>query len=261
MSGNIAAAGGHARHRSARLLDRAKTLAEQVRQPYIDGWVSVCEGIRAGLLGEWDQAHRCCEQAEQLFENQCSRELGGELSVSRFWLLWSCTWLGRLAELQRRWPVLMRQAEERGDLFDQANLGSHLLAIVRLCQDRPELATHEFQETAGKWTPAGFHIQHHLRLLGEAAVLLYEGEVQTAYELVQCALPHYRRVLLWQCQLVRADVKYLMVRLLSAQARKTSNTHTSLQSTTRWVRSLERERCHGRQHWPVFNEADCCDER
>ncbi len=241
MSGNIAAAGGNARKRSARLLDRAKTLAEQVRLPYIDGWVSVCEGIRAGLLGEWDQTHRCCEKAEQLFENQCSRELGGELSVSRFWLLWSCERLGQLAELQRRWPVLMRQAEERGDFFDQANLGSHLLATVRLCQDRPDLAANELRERARKWTPTGFHIQHHLRLLGDAAVRLYEGEADAAYELVRGALPQYRRTLLWKCQLVRVDVQYLKARLLLACSERNAHSHAMIREAEHIARALEKE--------------------
>ncbi|MHB0960538.1 MAG: serine/threonine-protein kinase [Pirellulaceae bacterium] len=240
MSGIIATAGGHARLRSARLLDRAKELAEQVRQPHVDGWVSVCEGIRAGLLGEWDQTYGCCVNAEQAFQG--SREVGGELSVARFWLLLACFGLGRLAELLRRWPVLMRQAEERGDLFDQATLGSYLLAIVRLCQDQPERAGHELQETTKKWTPAGFHVQHHLRLLGEAAVLLFEEKCEAAYELVQRTLPQYKKARLWNCQLVRADVQYLRAGLLIARSQKDPSSRKLIREAIRIARSLEREK-------------------
>ncbi|MHB0960540.1 MAG: serine/threonine-protein kinase [Pirellulaceae bacterium] len=243
MSGNIAAAGGtRSRRRSARLIDRAKAVAAQVRQPYIDGWVSVCEGIRAALLGEWAQTHDSCGKAEQLFESQCSRELGGELAVARFWLLWSCVSLGELAELQSRWPALMRQAEERGDLFVQATCGSQLLAIVRLCQGQPGLASHELHETAQKWTPVGFHIQHHLRMLGEAMVLLYEGECEIAYELLQRTLPHYKKALLWNCQLVRADVQYLRARLLIARSQKDPSSRKLIREALRIARSLEREK-------------------
>ena len=218
MSGSLAAVGRKVRRRSAALMTQARAIADEVNEPYTHGWVTICEGVRYGLLGEWQRAYDCQRSAESFFDTHCPNRWGGELSTVHFWSLWSCFWLGRLGELQARWPTLMREARERGDSYQKAILGSHLLAVVRMCQERLDGVFEEMHAAVQDWTRSEFHVQHHLKLLGDTAVMIYQGDSAAACDLVHDAVPRYKRSVLWQCQLVRADVKYLMVRLLSAQA-------------------------------------------
>ncbi len=68
------------------------------------------------MQGQWKPAQTALDQAEQLFRNHCTGVTWERDTVHNF-VLWALMQLGELAELKRRWTVLYRESQERGDLY------------------------------------------------------------------------------------------------------------------------------------------------
>jgi hypothetical protein len=49
--------------------------------------------------------------------------------------------MGEVAELSRRWAALLKEAQERGDLYAETNFSTYIMAIVRLGADDPGAPT------------------------------------------------------------------------------------------------------------------------
>src|SRR5207244_4353017 len=88
----------------------------------------------------------------------------------------SLAFLGRLAELTRRRPVLVREAEERGDRYGATNLRlghEHLDWMVR---DQVDEGRRDAAAAIEGWSQEGFHIPHFYELLASGQFDLYAGE-------------------------------------------------------------------------------------
>ena len=95
--------------------------------------------------------------------------------------LWSLQFRGELAELGRRWPVVLKEALERGDRHMVTNLSTFLMSTLRLAADDPELAEATLRQALGQWTQQGFHIQHNEWFGAEVQIRLYRGDGKDAW--------------------------------------------------------------------------------
>ena len=224
--------------RSLQLIETAKNLAATLENSHVRNHITICEGIRSGLLGEWESSLLHCQQAEQGF---VSNEVS-ELTTVRFWHMLALIWLGKMAELQRRCPPLVRSAQERGDLYELVNLGTYAISIVKLAQDRPREAWDDVNAVMNNWTRDGFHIQHHLEVIAKASILLYEGNHRDAGVDLRNSWPLHKRSFLWGAHLVRANLQHLRARIALGAARNDVNRRMHIREARRALRALEKER-------------------
>src|SRR5205085_1114298 len=113
------------------------------------------------------------------FRDRCTGVVW-ELDTAQTISMWSLTYMGELGELSRRWPVLTAEARERGDRCAVANLSTHILAALRLGEDRPDAASEELEQVMSGWSRRGFFVQHHHALLARAMIALYRGDGEGA---------------------------------------------------------------------------------
>ena len=67
------------------------------------------------LEGDWTGAHTHCDRAGDIFRDRCTG-VHWERNTANAFGLWALSHLGEFAELGRRWPRLLAEARDRGDL-------------------------------------------------------------------------------------------------------------------------------------------------
>jgi hypothetical protein len=212
------ATGGHAvRRRTARMLGVAEGLALKVGSPYARGIVSLSRGLAAHLEGRWPAATEALDEAERIFCDHCIG-VAWEVDTARTWSLWGLAYMGRLAELARRLPPLLDEAHQRGDRYALANLCTYVSAMVLLAADDPEEAERRSELAMRQWSHQGFHVQHHIAVLGEVYTRLYRGEPLAAWNRIASLWPSYRSSLLMRVRQVWIDMRQLRARAALAAA-------------------------------------------
>jgi hypothetical protein len=241
-----ASTGGSKPKPRARLLEMAEGLAHRVDDPYALAMVTLARGVAAYLEGRWHDARESCDEAETIFRDRCT-SVAWELDTANAFALWALSHLGQVAELSRRWPILLTQARDRGDLYAAMNLGSYLMSVVRLAADDPITARADLRATMNQWSRQGYHVQHNDALWAGVQIELYCGAGQSAWNLIRQSWPALQRSLLLRVQFIRTSMYFLRARaaLAAAVELKSSNpgdARALLAIAARAARRLERER-------------------
>ncbi len=237
---HIAATGGWATARGARLGQVAGDLARRSGHPYGAAIAAMTDGIRAYLAGSWKRGVEGCDQAETIFREQCVG-VTWELDTTRNFALWSLNFMGQVAELSRRWHEQVRDARQRGDLFALTNLRTFNMSTVRLAADDPEEARRDVDEAISRWSQEGYHIQHHNALLAHVPIALYTGQAAAAWERVTQNAPAFRRSLLGRVQAMRVEMLQMRAYSALAASAVASDPRCLLKQAGRVARRLRRE--------------------
>jgi len=128
------------------------------------------------------------------------------------------SYLGRIAEMSRRVPLLAAEAIDRGDLCTATNLRLSILNAAWLVDDSVEEARRVAQEASGRWGRERFNTQHWYDLTAHAQLGLYTGEGATALALVAEHWEGLQKSLLLRVQLVRIEALLLRARCALAAA-------------------------------------------
>ncbi len=239
-AGHVAIGGGRTQKRTARILEAADTLARQVDQPYARGVVALAGGIAAALQGRWRRALTLCDEAEGIFRGSCTGAVW-ELDTAHRFASWALMFMGEVAELARRLPVLRKEAEERGDLYGATNLTLVAGTLASLAADEPDRAREEVERVMARWSRQGFHVQHLDRLRAEVWLALYAGDGRQAWERLNAHWPVVAGSHLFRVQQNRIFMHHLRAVSALAAAEK-GDPRPLLRAAERDARLLERER-------------------
>jgi len=235
-----ATAGRPARTRTARLLGRADALAVESGRPYALGMVALARGVSGYLEGRWRDALSACDGAESVFRDRCTG-VAWELDTAHAYALWALSHLGEWAELGRRFPVLVNEARERGDLYAEMNLSTYILSVVRIADDDPGSAREGLRRVAGQWSRDGYHVQHNDLVWAAVQTDLYAGDGRAAWDRITGHWPTLSRSLLMRVQFIRVAMLGLRARCALA-ASTPAGAGPLLRVAARDAARLERER-------------------
>ncbi len=127
-------------------------------------------------------------------------------------------YIGDIKELAARQPSLLRQAQERNDLFALLNFGTTITAIVQLGADQPGWLRGELDEQQQRLSKSGFFVQHHHWLMARTFLELYEQNGRSAWNTIADAWKSYRPSFLGRVQLVQIEFLQLHGRAAVAAA-------------------------------------------
>jgi serine/threonine protein kinase len=240
-AGHTASEGGHSARRAAQLLEKAETLARRLNDPYGLAIVPLTRGMIAYMGGRWKESDACCRRSEELFRAHCTG-VTWELDTGHNMALPSLFHLGEIAELKRRTSLVMKEAQDRGDLYLLVMTGSLIQPILRLAADEVEGAEEELSDVLGQWSREGFHVQHLCGLLRRIDISLYRGDAARALQLAAELWSLLRSSLLSRVQHIRVLACYFRARSALAVAAGASNAGPLLAIAARDARQLERER-------------------
>jgi hypothetical protein len=221
---------------------QAEDLAQKVGHPHAIGMSLWAKGIAAYLTGRWKQAAESCERAEEVFRDRCTGA-SWELGMAQRFMLSSLLYLGELADVSRRVPLLLGAALEQGNVFAATDLRTRL-NLIWLAADDPVRARMEVIEALKIWPRTGFHLQHYSSMLAMAQIELYTDDAEVAWKHVKGQYKALRESMLLRTQVLRVDSLYLQGRTALAAAvhsRSPSRRESLLKTAERMAARIAKE--------------------
>jgi len=170
--------------RTAKLLDIADELSTRLGDSRVIGFVQGSRGIVAFQQGRWRQARDHCAVAEGILRERC-QGVAWELTTALYFRLAALALLGQFASLNAALPSVLREAEDRGDLYGLIGLQTSLTNMAWLAADTPDEAERQVLDGMRRWSRRGYQIQHYQAWFAKVQILLYRGKGQEAYALVE----------------------------------------------------------------------------
>jgi serine/threonine protein kinase/tetratricopeptide (TPR) repeat protein len=234
-------AGGRSQRRVSELVRIAKEIAQQLDDPYLLGGVIGAQGVAAYFSGQWKRAGELCDRTAEIFRSRCTG-VTFELDTMTLLSFWSLQYRGELAELGRRWPVVLKEALERSDRHLVTNLSTFLMSTLRLAADDAEGAEAELGPALDQWTQKGFQVPHNEWFGAEVQIRLYRGDGMGAWNFFTSRYtPLLARSHLTRIQRVRIFFYERRARCALAAAALAANPGPLLRSAEHDARRLERE--------------------
>jgi hypothetical protein len=243
-AGHRAIPGGRSRREAEQIWRMATALAERIGHPHALGLTTMMAGAASWLVGSWEKTRESSEQAERILRGRC-KGVAWELDSARVFSLAALVWLGRWREHADHLQPLLKEAQDRGDLYAQTSL--YLLGysyIHALRADDPDLSVHELDRTLGRWSQVGFHLQHFWALFGKVETALYRGEGRLALGLLEGRWNDLARSLLLRIQTIRLFAWHLRARCTLAAI---SGGETGTRAPQAGARLLRKAQRYGRR--------------
>jgi eukaryotic-like serine/threonine-protein kinase len=231
--------------RTADLVEKATALAERIGQPQALGVAQLAVGLTAYLEGRWKAAWERAERTDTILRER-STGVAWELDTTHIYSLRALFYLGEIAELSARLPVLLQEAAERDDLFAATSLRTRHGYIAHLAAGDPERARQDVREAINQWSAQAFHLQHFFSLISEGDIALYTGQPEFARRLLSERLRALKASRLLRVQVFRIEWLHLRARTAIALAASSAPSQSAafLRAAERGARAIEREGLH-----------------
>ncbi len=240
--------GSRSEHATRKYIDLALMLAERIGDPDAKRQALVASGIALTALGQWRKGAEILDKAEaQLRENTAG--LSYELRNAQSYSLINHYALGNLTVLAERLPVLIRDAEDTGDLLFLANLKMGSAFLHYLALDEPDRARQEIHQILDRLPAAGFSHQrfHELAALGN--IDLYSGNLAAGWTQMQerwRALRDSRMLMVQTMRITCLELRGRMALALAASLPDKDARRSLLRRAHRDALAIQRERaCYG----------------
>jgi tetratricopeptide (TPR) repeat protein len=184
------------------VLDLARRLAERIG-PDAEAYLGRALGIALYMRGRYREALEKLDAAVSATPGAAGN------TSARLFGVYACFFLGRLREEARRARRLLRDVEDRGDVYTAVSLQTTVMADIRLMADDPEAAKRNLGEALTRWTQSGFNVQHWYAMWAETNVALYSGDGEGAWTRLARDAHALRKSFLLHSQLIRGFTAYL----------------------------------------------------
>jgi tetratricopeptide (TPR) repeat protein len=243
-AGFTASRGSRTRARTQKLMDLSARLAADVDTPYARALLSTCIGIAAYLNGEWKKSIKFTLEAADMLRGQCTG-VAHDINNANFFALWSQFWVGDFRAIRTRYPVLLKDALERGDRYAETMYLVFLSHYYYLAADEPELARRTSHEAMRNWSQAGFHIQHCWEMWAQIEIALYEGRGSLAWltaNRVWAELEHSLLLRIQQMTICMVDLKGRAAIAAASDASSAGERRRLLRIAARAASRMDRQR-------------------
>lgn len=248
-----AALGPAGQARSLELQHKAARLAEEIQVPHALAMAQYGIGVSNFLLGYWAKARAAITAALEMLRGRCHGVFWEIASLDNM-LLSTLAFLGELGEVAQRAPVLLEEAQARGDLYSATNMRTGYPNAAWLVMGSPDLAERHLTRAMDEWTHER-GAQSYYALNARTHIDLYRGDGARAWWHVQKAWGPLRRSLIDQVHLVRVDSLAIRGRCAAAAAAATAD-HGAARVAGRMARRLLRgETAWGRAHGSLIQAA------
>src|SRR5262249_25585836 len=170
----------------------------------------------AYLVGNWRKAAEVCEEAVEALRDRC-QGVTWEVTIAQRFMLGALMYLGEIAEVGKRVPILLDAALDQGNLFAATDLRTRL-NLIWLAADDPHRARLEVIEALQAWPQDAFHLQHYSSLVALGQIELYTDDAEVAWKHVSGQWSALKRSMLLRIQGLRIEALNLRARTALATA-------------------------------------------
>jgi serine/threonine protein kinase/tetratricopeptide (TPR) repeat protein len=222
----LAVSGGYAATRGARgaaragtELAKARVLAERTGDPQSVAYAIASSAVAHYLVGDFRRTIADADRAEALFRDRVPGTSWEQATAHHFALM-ALVHVGDLRELQRRHPLYLRDALDRGDIYAAVCMRMGYANFVWLVRGDPEGARREVHEAMEAWSKKGCHLEHFYELVALVNADLYDGRPAEGLRRVNERWGALRGVLLFRIETVRIRCLEMRARCALGVARE-----------------------------------------
>ena len=229
------------RARVDRLLAVAQNLATNLSDPYALGFVQLARCFAFYMRSDFAAARSAGDQAEAAFESRPVMAFW-ELTSARMLSIGSHFYDGDLRVIRRRIPVLVRDAQRRGDVYAATCLRLGACNLAWVIGDESAEARRQLRAANDSWYYEGVHLQQCWSLSAWVHVDLYDGDADQAYARVREAWHAIEHSFIMRFERLRAELFWLRARAALASAERHLRYHSpALADAEHWGTRLLRE--------------------
>jgi hypothetical protein len=238
---HLASQGKTARGRTARLIQSADQLAQELGHPHAIGMATLSAGCVEFLGGRFPPALELLDRAATILREQCAGVVW-ELDTAHIFGLWTLFSMGRQSELRRRFQRLSEEARQRGDRYLAATTGTRIESLAWLADDNVGEARARADLAVQHWSRQRFHLQHLNQLCAHLDIDLYAGDGAAGWNRLRALRPTLDASLLLRIQFVRIDILHSSGRCAVAAAAVADDSRAMLGVAEGYARQLDRQR-------------------
>ena len=199
--------GSDAWPRTLELIDAASRLAKKVDHPHATAMVMMARGIAEFTMGRFRDAVPLLDEAEEIFRDRCTG-VTWEIDTTNAFKLWGLIYQGKFSEMAARTTILMKEAEEHGDLYASTNLESFMVPHAQLAADQPDLAREAVYSSQSRWAQEGFHLQNLTGIMSSTLIDLYQGDGISAWMTIDGNWKTIKRAQILRLQILRIFLRH-----------------------------------------------------
>lgn len=212
----LAPLGGFMGAWGSRLIEQARSIANDLDDPYVSAAVNVSAGQVAVLRGEWRAAVDRSREGLRVLHERC-RGVDWEKNTGHMAELRGLEEIGEMGEVYRRANELLLEAEALDDRYGAVVAALHI-ATSGVAVDRSAEARERLRIALERWSREGFLLQHLYAVRAEIYADLYDGRPDEAWRRVCTAWPEIERAFFLRTPITRIDSRLMRARAALALA-------------------------------------------
>lgn len=254
-----ATSGPKSHARASRILERVRGIGQQFTDPAISAYLGFGEAGLAYFTGRFQRAIEVLRVSVDPFRDAVV-DGRWESNSLQYFNLCAMVFTGDFDEASRMLPPVLREAEERGDLYLHTNLRVGDTNLLWLVHDEPDAALKAVDESMSRWSRRSFHLQHFYEAQARANLDLYRGDGAAALDRIEKVLPDLHRSMQMRIYVTWLKVHQLRARaaIMASIAKKDP---TLLAVAADSVRALAKERSAPSQATAAFLGAGIASAR
>jgi eukaryotic-like serine/threonine-protein kinase len=172
----LAATSARAERKGEQLLVLCQSLVKRYPSRQSQGVAALGEGFLAFTTSQWPRAVENLTKAETFLAEDCPG-MNWERASIQYLRTLSLVNMGRFAQLSRCLPGLLREAEDRGDLYLLNSLRGYVVPALHLVEDRPRDAETVVEQVEA-WLANSACLQHVIAYMSGVLTQLYQGHYE-----------------------------------------------------------------------------------
>ncbi len=243
QAGQSVMRGRRSGQRADRLLRQATKLADELGHPHARGLCLTIRAAVASFHGHFRAAIDLAQMGEEVLRSECTG-VSWELDTALIFHLHSLYWTGQWRTLAHRLPALLREAEDRGDLYLSTYIGTRSFYVCLLAADATDEAMQRQSRTIEAWSRQGFQVQHYWDWIARVEIDLYAGRGEGAWRRLEEGWRLFVSSRLDANQAIFIESRFLRARaaLAAAAERGAAASAPLVRRAERDATSIERQR-------------------
>jgi hypothetical protein len=229
----VGSTGTRGLQRGRRILEEVTKIAASTGEPYLEGCRFLVDGFLDYHAGRFRAAGEKFVDGERAF--RAARGTYFEAGFCQWFRFVALRNRGMIGEIERGFDEWARDAERRGDRFNETSIRYNLNGVW-LARDDVDGARRDLARTP--WAPpaGGFHLQHWYEAAARAEIALYAGEHAAHLPELRATFARLARSMIPRMRIHRATSHWTAARVLVACAASSPRARALLAEAERYAR-------------------------
>ncbi|MBI4749777.1 MAG: hypothetical protein HY774_14920 [Acidobacteria bacterium] len=231
---------------SLKFIEMAEELAQRIANSELCAMVHFGRCMTSFSQGNWKEAWHSFRVGEEITQKECIGEDNGSairgIENIVTWGLRSLYYQGNVNQLLEKLPQYLVSGKARDNLLMLTNLGTYVVYLNYLAEDKPEKALNELEHTSNLWSQHSFHLHDYWKLLGQSEIGLYCSNPGPAWAEMNTRWPHILRWGIRSIQLIFIETLHFQARLALSLAQHQRHASGFLKIAQTNARRIKREK-------------------